>query len=183
MIVARLLATFDELENDPKAAIPPAGSSGPKAATFPPSPGTFPIRVDQADCAASGADSKAAIPPTGSANATAADSAAQVPSEPPPLQTSKARVSSAGRRSQCETYLAVIQAKLDQQLSAQWDSGKTSWRSRDSGGKYDSVKRPVRRLIQRQPLPFRRMEVPPGEEAQVDFGSGAWVVAPDRQDN
>lgn len=46
-------------------------------------------------------------------------------------------------------------------------------------GKYDSVKRFVRRLIQRQPLPFRRMETPPGTEAQVDFGTGAWVVAPD----
>jgi transposase len=46
-------------------------------------------------------------------------------------------------------------------------------------GKYDSVKRFVRRLTQCQPLPFRRMETPPGEEAQVDFGTGAWVVAPD----
>src|SRR5690606_26635673 len=55
------------LENDPKAAIPPAGSLDPKAATFPPSPGTFSIRADQAGCAASDADSKAAIPPTGSA--------------------------------------------------------------------------------------------------------------------
>ena len=177
MTVARLLATFDELENDPKAAIPPTGSSDPKAATFPPSPGTFSIQADQAGYAASDADSKAAIPPTGSATVADTNSAVQNSCKAPsPEETTK--VSPAGRRSQCETYREVIQAKLDQQLSAQriWqdlvaDQGFT--------GKYDSVKRFVRRLIERRPLPFRRMEVPPGEEAQVDFGTGAWVVAPD----
>ena len=30
-----------------------------------------------------------------------------------------------------------------------------------------------------RPLPFRRMECAPGEEAQVDFGSGAPIIAPD----
>jgi len=41
---------------------------------------------------------------------------------------------------------------------------------------YDSVKRFVRGLEEHQPLPFRRIECSPGEEVQVDFGQGAWVV-------
>jgi transposase len=166
-----------ELESSSKAAIPPTGSSDPKAATFPPSPGTFSIRADQAGCVASDSDSKAAIPPTGSAGVAETNSAVQARSKPA-SPDGEAKASPAGRRSQCETYREVIQAKLDQQLSAQriWqdlvaEQGFT--------GKYDSVKRFVRHLIQRRPLPFRRMEVPPGEEAQVDFGTGAWVVAPD----
>ena len=64
------------LQNDPKAAIPPTGSADPKAATFPPAPGAFSIRVDQAGCAASDADSKAAIPPTGSLSEGATNLAA-----------------------------------------------------------------------------------------------------------
>jgi transposase len=163
------------LENGSKAAIPPTGSLDPKAATFPPPPGTFSIRADQASCAASDDDSKAAIPPTGSASAIGADSTVPSPSEPA-FSEDRTRAFPVGRRSQCEAYCEVIQAKLDQRLSAQriWqdlvaEEGFT--------GKYDSVKRFVRRLIQRRPLPFRRMEVLPGEEAQVDFGTGAWVVA------
>jgi transposase len=42
-------------------------------------------------------------------------------------------------------------------------------------GSYYSVRRFVRRLGARQELPFRRIEKAPGEEAQVDFGTGAWV--------
>ena len=106
------------LEDDSKAAIPPTGSLVPKAATFPPSPGTFSIREDQAGYAATDSESKAAIPPTGSTNVVEANSAVSAPSN---LTSSEghAQVSPAGRRSQCETYREVIQAKLDQQLSAQ----------------------------------------------------------------
>jgi transposase len=42
--------------------------------------------------------------------------------------------------------------------------------------KYHSVRRFVARLEKVSPLPFRRIEVPPGEEAQIDFGTGAPVV-------
>lgn len=45
------------------------------------------------------------------------------------------------------------------------------------GGGYSSVKQFVRRLTARSELPFRRMECEPGAEMQVDFGTGAWVVA------
>jgi hypothetical protein len=89
-----------------------------------------------------------------------------------------APASSRGRPGQCERYREQIQAKLDQQLTAQriWqdlvaEQGFT--------GSYDSVKRYVRGLGQRTPLPFRRMACGPGEEAQVDFGTGAPVITPD----
>lgn len=42
-------------------------------------------------------------------------------------------------------------------------------------GSYDAVKRFVRRLREKEPKRFERVEVPPGVEAQVDFGTGNWV--------
>jgi transposase len=41
---------------------------------------------------------------------------------------------------------------------------------------YSTVQRFVRRLEATQPLPFRRLECGPGEEAQIDFGVGAPIV-------
>ena len=77
----------------------------------------------------------------------------------------------------CEAYREIIEAKLAAQLSAQriWQDLVAE---HGFEGKYDSVKRFVRRLVHRRPLPMRRMEVAAGEEAQVDFGSGAKVVTP-----
>jgi transposase len=79
-----------------------------------------------------------------------------------------------GRVSECEPFRDVIDKKLDQCLSAQ-----RIWQDLVSengfGGSYSAVKRFVRKLGAATPLPFRRMECEPGEEAQVDFGSGAWV--------
>ena len=40
-------------------------------------------------------------------------------------------------------------------------------------GSYDSVKRYVRRIKAKHPRLYARIEMPPGEEAQVDFGQGA----------
>ena len=83
--------------------------------------------------------------------------------------------SKAGRASQCVPFATVIQQGLAAGLSAQRiyqdlvaDHGFT--------GAYDAVKRFVRRLAQPVELPFRRMECAPGQELQVDFGQGAWVV-------
>ena len=72
----------------------------------------------------------------------------------------------------CEPFRAVIQAKLDQGLTAQriYQDLVTE---QGFGGKVHSVRRFVRRLVPKQELPFRRMECGPGEEAQVDFGQGA----------
>ena len=40
------------------------------------------------------------------------------------------------------------------------------------------MRRFVRTLRDKRPLPFRRLEKPPGEEAQVDFGKGAPIRQP-----
>jgi transposase len=85
---------------------------------------------------------------------------------------------SCGRPSECAPYRSIIAAKLDLDLSAQrifqdlvGDHGFT--------GSYDSVKRFVRRLGNKRTLPMRRIETAAGEEAQVDFGTGAPVIGPD----
>ena len=45
--------------------------------------------------------------------------------------------------------------------------------------KYHSVRRYVAKLQQKIPQLVRRMEVAAGEEAQVDFGTGAWITTAD----
>ena len=75
-------------------------------------------------------------------------------------------------RSMCREYQSTILTKLEQGLTAQRiyqdlcdEHGFT--------GKYHSVRRYVRHLSQRSELAFRRLEVEPGHEMQVDYGSGA----------
>ena len=46
-------------------------------------------------------------------------------------------------------------------------------------GSYYSVRRYVNRLQRGRPLPFRRFESPPGQDAQIDFGVGAPIVTVD----
>ncbi len=84
---------------------------------------------------------------------------------------------SEGRTSQCEPFRQVIQDKLQAGLSAQriWQDLQAE---HGFCGAYDSVKRFVRRLGQADPVAFRRMECKPGQEAQVDFGTGAPVERP-----
>ena len=80
-----------------------------------------------------------------------------------------------GRQSLCVPLQSVIESAVQAGLSAQriyqdliCDHAFT--------GSYHSVQRFVRQLRQTQPVPFVRMEVEPGTEAQVDFGQGAWVM-------
>src|SRR6266496_849862 len=80
-----------------------------------------------------------------------------------------------GRVSHCEPFETFIKAGLDASLSAQRIYQDLVSEQKFTGG-YDSVKRFVRQLQAANPLPFRRMESEPGQEAQVDFGQGAWVV-------
>lgn len=87
---------------------------------------------------------------------------------------------STGPPSTCDPYREVIQAKLEQRLSAQ-RIYQDLVAEHQFAGSYWSVRRYVARLKQKLELPFRRLETEPGEEAQVDFGSGALVVAPDGQ--
>jgi transposase len=78
----------------------------------------------------------------------------------------------------CEPWRQVILDKLEAGLTAQRIYQDLV---ADYGfpGKYHSVRRFVGRLGEGQPLPFRRMECAPGEEVQVDFGTGIPIVQPD----
>lgn len=81
-------------------------------------------------------------------------------------------------QSQCLAHAALIAPAVEQGLTAQ-----RIWQDLVAGqqftGSYDAVKRYVRRLRKMAPEPFRRLECAPGAEAQVDFGTGAWVVGDD----
>jgi transposase len=79
-------------------------------------------------------------------------------------------------RSVCEPYRQVILEKLEQGLTAQRIYQDLVGEGFDH--KYHSVRRFVARLRGGSPLPFRRMECEAGEEAQVDFGTGAWIELP-----
>jgi transposase len=82
---------------------------------------------------------------------------------------------SAGRKSLCEGWATQIEAALGAGLSAQriYQDLVTE---HQFVGSYQSVKRFVHRLAATRPLPFRRMECAAGQEVQVDFGQGAWVL-------
>ena len=72
-------------------------------------------------------------------------------------------------------------ARDDRSQAQRWASRRSAstrtwWRSTTSRRSYSTVQRYVRRLEATRPLPFRRMECAPGEEAQADFGSGAPLV-------
>jgi len=91
-----------------------------------------------------------------------------------PVQNNKA---SPGPFSQCEPFRELIAAKVEAGLSAVrifQDLTQDGFK-----GKYWSVRRYVARFAARHELPMRRLETAPGEEAQVDFGSGAPVLTGD----
>jgi transposase len=129
--------------------------------------------------------SKPANAPLGSTTAADPSKPANAPlgSEPAPSDASSgliavAEAAARGRPSDCEPWRTVILSKLELGLSAQriyqdlvTEHGFLS--------KYPSVRRFVRRLNHVQAWPFRRLEYPPGEEAQVDFGSGAAILTPE----
>lgn len=83
--------------------------------------------------------------------------------------------SKAGRTSQCAPLSGVIEQGWLAGLSAQ-RIYQDLVADHQFSGSYDAVKRFVRRLAQQRQPPFRRMERAPGQELQVDFGQGAWVM-------
>jgi len=85
---------------------------------------------------------------------------------------------SAGRASLCEPWRAAIIDGLEHGLTAVriWQDLKADHGFTDG---YQTVQRFVRKLNRVTPLPFRRMESEPGEEAQVDFGKGAPITTAD----
>jgi transposase len=84
----------------------------------------------------------------------------------------------AKQHSLCEPWRQVIVGKLEAGLTAQ-RIYQDLVSEHGFAGKYSSVRRFVRSLEQKQALPFRRMECAPGEEAQVDFGTGIPIRQPD----
>ena len=83
-----------------------------------------------------------------------------------------------GRKSLCDSVAQAIEAKVEQGLSAQRIYQDLQVEVQFTGS-YQSVKRFVRRLRRADPARVWRIEVAPGEEAQVDFGRGAPVVSGD----
>ena len=108
--------------------------------------------------------------PTGSEgpNDTKAPTGSECPPEP------------AGQRcrSLCGAYRETILAKLEQGLTAQ-RIYQDLQQEHGFPGRYSSVRRFVQQLIERKELPFRRLEVEPGYEMQVDYGTGARCESPD----
>jgi transposase len=95
---------------------------------------------------------------------------------PPP--TVRSPPSAPKQPSGCEPWRSTIEAKLELGLSAQriYQDLTTEHGFR---GSYFSVRRFVHGLRARLDLPVRRFESQPGEEAQVDFGTGAPLLSPD----
>jgi transposase len=103
--------------------------------------------------------------PPGSVNGESTDSKPEsiAPPDAPP-----------GPPSACEPFREQIVAKLERGLSARriYQDLVTE---HGFSAKYHSVRRFVARLTRQSDLPVRRLEVEPGAEAQIDFGTGAPV--------
>jgi transposase len=80
-----------------------------------------------------------------------------------------------GPASECEPFREMILAKLDAGLSAR-RIYQDLVDDHDFEANYWSVRRFVAKLGKTTPLPFRRIETAAGEEAQIDFGTGAPVI-------
>jgi transposase len=117
------------------------------------------------------------LPPGASKPATA-PTGSPAESLPPAVADFLAKASVRSSHSACERYRDVIQAKLDQGLSAQ-RIYQDLVNEHGFAARYWSVRRYVQRLSGGSELPVRRIEVPPGEQAQVDFGTGAPVIGTD----
>jgi transposase len=138
------------LASESKPAIAPAGSESVPAES---KPAIAPTGSGEA-----AEDSKPAIAPTGSGAA---------PPEP-----------HRGRPSDCAPWGEVIANLFEQGLSAQRIFQDLTSEHGYSGSYY-SIRRFVAKLETHSELPFRRLETPAGEEAQVDFGTGAPIVRSD----
>jgi len=102
------------------------------------------------------------------------------PANPPAGSETPSQSASSGEkaertRSQCEKWRGPIEEGRQAGLTAQ-RIYQDLVSEQAFAGSYDSVKRFVRQLEGANPLPFRRMECEPGQEVQVDFGRGAWVI-------
>lgn len=124
------------------------------------------------------AASNEAKAPTGSedSNRAKAPTGSESPADGPNRATSEKAPT--GSRSLCQPYRDLILEKLEAGLSAQ-RIYQDLVSEQGFPGKYHAVRRYVAKLRSVHPLPFRRMEVGPGEEAQIDFGTGAPIIDQD----
>jgi transposase len=124
--------------------------------------------------------SKPANAPVGSAMADDASNPAKAPigSAVPEATHQGSPPTGPGRLSDCQPWREVVLAKLESGLSlTRIHQDLVS--EHETQVSYDSVRRFVKRLGQTRSLPYRRLECEPGEEAQVDFGTGAPILMPD----
>ncbi len=148
-------------ENEPKKPVgPPATPAGPPIASTTLTPGF---------CAAVESNAATLTPGSCGDPATAGETIAAEAAVDQALAAARASVSL------CERWRAQIEAGLDQQLSAK-RIHQDLVGEHGFAGSYQSVKRFVRKLERQAPVPYRRMDFAPGEQMQVDFGQGAWVV-------
>jgi transposase len=134
-----------------------------------PKPANAPTGSDGVDDA-----SKPAIAPLGSGEVDGTPDPAGAPAGPGASTGPRG----SGRLSGCEPWRELITGKAGQGLSAQ-RIYQDLVADHGFDGSYYAVRRFVRRLERAHELPFRRIECDPGDEAQVDFGTGAPVVGPD----
>ncbi len=109
-------------------------------------------------------DPKCTIPPPGSGLGSGSK-----------CTISTAGILKPGRPSQCEPWRQQITGWHEKGLSAQ-RIYQDLCSEVGFAGSYESVKRFLRRLRRADPRRFERVECSPGEEVQVDFGTGGWIV-------
>lgn len=131
-----------------------------------------PARVDPAPVGASEATSNGAIAPTGSGPP-------ETSAEPSGASPPAAERTVAGPQSKAARWQEFILQKHAQGLSARRIHQDLREELDAHEVSYDSVRRLIKRAGASRPLPFRRMECEPGQEAQVDFGAGARILTLD----
>jgi transposase len=99
----------------------------------------------------------------------------EVESKPAISRTGSGSVTAGGRPSLSEPWKQHIAVAREAGLSIQ-RIYQDLVSEHSFAGSYDSLWRYIRKREGVLELPFRRMEVEPGAEAQVDFGQGAWVI-------
>ena len=114
--------------------------------------------------------------PSAQLPADGSDGCAGIPvQQQPPASPDSGNNSPRGTRSECAEFGAQIQAQLEQGLEGVRIHQDLVAAHGDGAPSYYSVRRFIARLRRKTPLPFRRIETAPAEEAQVDFGTGAAV--------
>jgi len=113
-------------------------------------------------------------PPAGQSGPLLPPGASRPCGETDPVSTA----GTSGRPSLCAAHAPLILAKVEDGLTAQ-RIYQDLRQECSFGGSYQSVKRYVHKLRDRDSALVQRIEVQPGEEVQVDFGRGPLLVGAD----